>query len=119
METASDTYQRLDRFALWYLLFEFGYTGLIIVLVILATVANLISGNSVGYSTSQAILLLGIVAPYALAFLGNLTVAIWGLVLHLREGRSGYPGTGHLLNWIFVCTTFWLVLFLAALIINM
>jgi hypothetical protein len=30
------------------------------------------------------------------------------IVFNIRTNHEGYPGTGHLLNWIFLMTTGWL-----------
>ncbi len=117
MDTPNETYHRLDRLALWVLLFEFGYAGVLIVLLILTLVANLISGNSA--SDAGTIFVLATILPYGLAFLGNLTIALWGMVLHLRENLQGPVGAGHLLNWIFVSATFWLVLLAGFALLNL
>jgi hypothetical protein len=41
-----------------------------------------------------------------------------GLYLYATEKREGYPGTGHLLNWILLSATLVLLLALIAAVIS-
>ena len=111
----NDTYQKLDRSALWLLVGEFGGAALLLVLLILIFVGNLISYGAFDwdYSTGEIITLV-IALVYGLAYLGNLVIGIMGLYLYATEKREGYPGTGHLLNWTLLSATIALVLFLIA-----
>jgi hypothetical protein len=117
MNTPNDTYHKLNRAALWLLVGEFSGVALLLTLMLLMIIGNLISpyGFDVGYRTGEAIALL-IAFSYGLAYLANLVIGIIGVVLYVREGREGYPGTGHLVNWILAATTLWVALFLIAII---
>jgi len=112
---SSETYQKLDRYALWLLVGEFGGAGVLLVLLILMVVGNLISPNAfnMGYGTGS-IVSIGIALLYGLAYLGNLVIGIMGLYLYATEKREGYPGTGHLLNWTLLSATIAIVLIMIA-----
>lgn len=102
----NDTYQKLDRSALWLLVSEFGGAALLLVLLLLIVVGNLISAGAFNwdYSTGDIITLV-IAFVYGLAYLANLVIGVMGLYLYATEKREGYPGTGHLLNWILLSAT--------------
>jgi hypothetical protein len=119
MNTPSDTYQKLDRYALWLLVGEFGGAALLLALTLLMLVGNLISYNAfrMGYGASQAIAL-GIAIVYGLAYIGNLSIGILGLMLYARDNREGYPGTGHLTNWVLLSATLAIVLFAIAAVVS-
>ena len=119
MNAPSETYQKLDRAALWLLLSEFGLAALLLTLLLLMTVGNLISAGAfdMGYRTGQAISL-GIALIYGLAYLGNLVIGIAGLYLYASEKREGYPGTGHLVNWVLLSATLAIALILVATIFS-
>ncbi len=115
MNTSNDTYQKLDRAALWLLVGEFGLAALLLALLVLMVIGNLISSSTFrwGYNTGQLIaVMMGVV--YGLAYLGNLMIGMWGLILHTLQKREGYPGTGHLLNWTLLSATLVIVLVLIA-----
>lgn len=115
MNTPNETYQKLDRAALWLLVGEFGGAVVLLALLILMVVGNLISSNAfdLNYSTGEAISL-GIALVYGLAYLGNLVIGVMGLYLYANEKREGYPGTGHLLNWMLLSATIAIILVLIA-----
>ncbi len=115
MNTPNDTYQKLDRAALWLLIGEFGGAALLLVFLLLMVIGNLVSPRAFdfGYSTGQIIMVvMGLV--YGLAYLGNLAIGIMGLYLYASEKREGYPGTGHLTNWVLLSATLVIVLVLIA-----
>jgi hypothetical protein len=115
MNTSNETYQKLDRAALWLLIGEFGGAAILLVLLLLMVIGNLISSSAfnMGYNTGQ-IVALGIGLIYGLAYLGNLVIGIMGLYLYASEKREGYPGTGHLTNWVLLSATLVIVLVLIA-----
>jgi hypothetical protein len=115
MNIPNDTYQKLDRAALWLLIGEFGGAAILLTLLLLMLIGNLISSSAfnMGYGTGQ-IATLGIALVYGLAYLGNLVIGIMGLYLYASEKREGYPGTGHLTNWILLSATLVIVLVLVA-----
>lgn len=115
----NETYQKLDRSALWLLIGEFGGAALLLVLLILIFVGNLISDGAFDwdYSTGETITLV-IAFVYGLAYLGNLVIGIMGLYLYATEKREGYPGTGHLLNWVFLSATLVIILFGIAMLFS-
>ena len=115
MNTPNETYQKLDRAALWLLIGEFGGAAILLALLLLMVVGNLISSSAFdfGYGAGQIItVVMGLV--YGLAYLGNLVIGILGLYLYASEKREGYPGTGHLTNWVLLSATLVVVLVLVA-----
>jgi hypothetical protein len=115
MNTNNDTYQKLDRAALWLLIGEFGGAAILLALLLLMVVGNLVSSRAFdfGYNTGPIIMVvMGLV--YGLAYLGNLVIGIVGLYLYASEKREGYPGTGHLTNWVLLSATLVIVLVLVA-----
>jgi hypothetical protein len=119
MNTSNETYQKLDRSALWLLVGEFGLAALLLVLTLLMFIGNLISYDAfnMGYSTGGAIAM-GIGLVYGVAYLANLSIGILGLILYARDNRAGYPGTGHLINWILLSATLVIVLIGIAVIVS-
>ena len=115
MNTPNETYQKLDRAALWLLIGEFGGAAILLALLILMMVGNLISSNAfdLGYGAGQVVTI-GIALVYGLAYLGNLVIGIMGLYLYANEKREGYPGTGHLANWMLLSATLAVVLVVVA-----
>ena len=102
----NETYQKLDRSALWLLVGEFSGAGILLLFLLLMIVGNLISPYAfdIDYNARESIM--GVIAfVYGLAYLGNLAIGIIGLYLFVTEKREGYPGTGHLLNWTLVSAT--------------
>lgn len=116
MNTPNETYHKLDRAALWLLVGEFGGAALLLAFLLLMIIGNLISSYAfdLDYRVGEALALI-IALLYGLAYLANLIIGITGLYLYANEKREGYPGTGHLLNWILVSTTLWVALILIAL----
>lgn len=112
MNSSNETYQKLERSALWLLIGEFGGAALLLVFLLLMVVGNLISSNAFNwnYGTGQIITLVMALA-YGLAYLGNLVIGVMGLYLYVTEKREGYPGTGHLVNWVFLSATLVIILF--------
>ncbi len=100
-------YARLDRFLLYLLAAELGYFIFLmvggVVLTVLTFVADFFLSLD-GYVTS----ILWPVLPYIIALPLNMLGGFASLVLYIRTDDRGYPGTGHLLNWIFLMTTGWL-----------
>lgn len=111
----NETYQKLDRSALWLLIGEFGSAALLLVLLLLIVIGNLISDNAFNWDYSTGELITAIMAlAYGLAYLGNLVIGVMGLYLYATEKREGYPGTGHMLNWTLLSATLVIVLALIA-----
>jgi hypothetical protein len=106
-------YMRLDRFLLYLLTIELGYFILLmlagVVLAILIYTIDFAPRVS-GYETS----ILWPVLLYILALPLNMLGGFASIVLNIRTNHQGYPGTGHLLNWIFLMATGWL--FIVALV---
>jgi hypothetical protein len=115
MNPPTNTYQKLDRAALWLLVGEFSGAALLLALLILMVIGNLISSRAfdLSYDTGQIITVI-IALVYGIAYLGNLVIGIMGLYLYANEKREGYPGTGHLVNWIFLSATLGIILVLIA-----
>jgi hypothetical protein len=119
MNTPKDTYQKLDRAALWLIIGEFCVAGLLMCLTFLLAAGSLASsgGYWFDYGTGEAVAL-GIALLYILAYLGNVVIGVWGLLLYALDHREGYPGTGHLINWVFLAATVVIVLFVFVLVIG-
>ena len=112
--TKSQTqYSRLDKLLLYLLAGELGY---FIFLMLAGVVVSILvfavdfAPDFYGYETS----ILWPVLIYILALPLNLLGGLAGIILNIRSNHQGYPGTGHLLNWIFIATTGWL--FILALV---
>ena len=119
MNTPNETYQKLDRAALWLIIGEFGGAAILLALLLLMVVGNLVSSRAFdfGYNTGPIIMVvMGLV--YGLAYLGNLVIGILGLYLYASEKREGYPGTGHLTNWVLLSATLVVVLVLVAAVFS-
>ena len=106
-------YARLDKLLLRLLAAELGYFILLtlagVVVAILVYTINF-APKFYKYETS----ILWPVLVYILALPLNMLGGLASIVLNVRTNHQGYPGTGHLLNWIFLMTTSWL--FIVALI---
>lgn len=98
-------YERLDRFLLYLLTCELAYYCVVMIAGILLFAINLNPRIPRG---SQVILFA--VAPYILVLPINIVGGLGSGVLNIRLKRQGYPGTGHLLNWVFLSATAWLFL---------
>lgn len=105
MNTPNETYQKLDRAALWLLIGEFGGAALLLALYLLMTIVNLISPYTIFLRSMGEKISLGIALVYGTAYLGNLVIGNMGLYLYTTEQREGYPGTGHLTNWMVLSAT--------------
>ena len=112
--TKSQTlYMRLDKFLLYLLTAELGYFILLMLAGIVVTAlvyAIDFAPKFYKYATS----ILWPVLIYILALPLNMLGGFASLVLNIRTNQQGYPGTGHLLNWVFLATTAWL--FIVALV---
>jgi len=58
------------------------------------------------YKYETSILWPILVYIFALPF--NMLGGLASIILNIHTTHQGYPGTGHLLNWIFLITTGWL-----------
>ena len=100
-------YARLDRLLLYLLAAELGYFILLMLAGVVVTILVYtmdFAPQFYKYETS----ILWPVLIYILALPLNLLGGFAGLVLNIRAKHQGYPGTGHLLNWVFLATTAWL-----------
>ena len=106
-------YAHLDKLLLYLLTVELGYFVLLmfvgVVFAILAFTIHFEPDVS-KYATS----ILWPVLIYILALPLNMMGGFASIVLNIRTKHQGYPGTGHLLNWVFLMTTGWL--FIVALV---
>lgn len=106
-------YARLDKFLLYLLTAELGYFMLLMFAAIVRTLLFYMMDPALDFYTYQASILWPVLA-YILALPLNMLGGFAGIVLNIRINYQGYPGTGHLLNWIFLVTTGWL--FVVALV---
>ena len=111
-----EQYSSLDRFLLYLLAGELGY----FILLMLAGVVVSILVFTVDFAPdfySNETSILWPVLIYIVALPVNLFGGFAGIILSIRTNHQGYPGTGHLLNWIFIATTSWL--FILALVFTL
>lgn len=106
-------YARLDRLLLYLLTAELGYFILLMVGGIVVTFFVYVM-DFFPFSYDYATRILWPVAIYILALPLNMVGGFLSILLNIRSNHQGYPGTGHLLNWVFLMTTGWL--FIVALI---
>jgi hypothetical protein len=106
------SYLRLDRFLLYLLMAELGYFILLIFAGLVAAIFEFLIGLPSLYMFSTSIL--WPVLPFIIALPLNVLGGLLSIVLNIRTKHEGFPGTGHLLNWIFLMTTGWL--FIVALV---
>lgn len=100
-------YTRLDKFLLYLLAAELGY----FIFLMFAGVAVAILVYAIDFEadiSEYATSILWPVLVYILALPINMLGGLASIVLNIRTKHQGYPGTGHLLNWIFLMTTGWL-----------
>ncbi len=100
-------YARLDRFLLYLLAGELGYLILLLLVGVVFTILSFATDFRLDIGSS----LFSIFWPmliYVVAFLLNALGGFAGIVLFIRTKHEGYPGTGHLLNWILLASTAWI-----------
>ena len=121
MNTPNGTYQKLDRAALWLFFGEFGGMALVVIMLFLFMIGNLILPATFSFyfdfgttMTIQQIIIL----IYGLTFIGNLSIGLFGLFIYLRDHHKGYPGIGHLINWLYLASTIWLIFAFTGLVIS-
>ena len=106
-------YARLDRFLLYLIAGELGYFMLLMLAgVVVAILVYTVNFAPDFYQYQSRIL--WPVLIYIAALPLNMLSGFAGIILSIRTNHQGYPGTGHLLNWIFLATTGWL--FILALV---
>ena len=112
-----NTFNSLNKFALWYLACELSYAALLAAIGVVIFFGSLIARDVFyfGYY-AEDVAVLAIALPYGLAYIGNLVVGIWSLFLYIIDEREGLPGMGLLLNWAFVITLFWAFLVLLVIV---
>lgn len=106
-------YARLDKFLLYLLAGELGYFILLMFTGVVVTVLILTIDFSPDFYRYETAILWPVLI-YIIALPINLFCGFTGILLSIRTNHRGYPGTGHLLNWIFIATTGWL--FILALV---
>ena len=100
-------YARLDRFLLYLMTAELSYFVLLMLAGFIIIVLVLVAHLSPRFINDPLGGLLPVLL-YIVALPVNLIAGLAGLVLNIRTRHQGYPGTGHLLNWIFIVATAWL-----------
>jgi hypothetical protein len=108
-------YWRIDRFLLYLLAGELGYfilliiAGLVFMILTWSTDINLLTVNP---NT-----IIWLILIYVVALPVNLYGAFSSLVFTIRTKQKGYPGTGNLLNWIYILNTSWMFIFIILVLI--
>jgi hypothetical protein len=95
---------------------ELGYFMLLIFFGVIYAIIRLFSNFEIDLWRFNT----GILWPvlfFIIALPLNIIGGFIGLVINLITKHEGYPGTGHLLNWIFLMTTGWL--FILALVFTL
>jgi hypothetical protein len=109
-------YKRLDKFLLILMTSELGYFMLLIFFGVIYAITRLF----ITFDISLWRFNTGILWPvlfFIIALPLNIIGGFIGLVLNIVTKHKGYPGTGHMLNWIFLMTTGWL--FILALVFTL
>ncbi len=118
LEKMQNIYKRTDRALLWLLTGELGYFILLIILGIVTAIIALLDLSPYGiYLFTGSVLNWAIILPYSIALIGNVAGGFSGALLYTITKQEGYPGTGHLLNWIFLMSTGWVFLLAVVVII--
>ncbi|MFC1976089.1 hypothetical protein ACFLXQ_06805 [Chloroflexota bacterium] len=106
-------YIRLDKFLLYLLAVELGYFIFLMLAGVIVTVLVYLLDFAPDYYKYETSILWPVLV-YIFALPLNMLGGFASIVLNIRTNHQGYPGTGHLLNWIFLMTTGWL--FMVALV---
>jgi hypothetical protein len=102
-----DNYSRLDRFLLILLSIELGYYILLIFAGLIVTILVKINNFASDFSNNELNIFIPVLF-FIIALPLNMFGGLASIILNLKINHQGYPGTGHLLNWIFLLTTSWL-----------
>lgn len=105
---APSRYWTLDQLLLKVLAVELGYFSLLILLGAIGAITAFFS-DKWGIDNLLANTII-IYLPLPILYLGNLVGGLFGIILNIQDRVEGYPGTGHILNWMFIMTTSWLFL---------
>lgn len=103
-------YKKLNKGLLYLLSGELGYFFLMIICMVVSLFIPRggeflrTSGSSSGIFS----LFPWILIPLFIGFAGNLLGGGASLYLTIKEDQEGFPGTGHLLNWMFIMSTCWI-----------
>lgn len=108
-------YAWLDRFLLHVLAVELGYFIFLMICGVIAAVLVYATNFSLDAAifariSQYASSIVWPVLLYIIALPLNMLGGAASIVLNIRTRQQGYPGTGHLLNWIFLMSTAWLFL---------
>jgi hypothetical protein len=103
-------YNRLDRLLLHLLTVELGFFVLLMIAVLVWILLLLCVPDFYHRRIASADILLWPLAAYAFLFPVNLVGGFIGIVQYLRMNRRDFPGTGHLINWLFIMTDGWLII---------
>ena len=106
-------YARLDRLLLYLIAGELGYFMLLMLGGVVVAILVYAVNFAPGFYQYQSRILWPVLI-YIVALPLNMFGGFAGIILSIRTNHQGYPGTGHLLNWIFLATTGWL--FILALV---
>ncbi len=112
---SQEWYARLDRFLLYWTAGESGYLLLLLIAVVIFVIIGFTDSSLLG-DHPEAFILWPILV-LVVGLLGNVIMGFAGLVLNILTRHQGYPGTGHLLNWILIFSTFWLFVILFAVVL--
>jgi hypothetical protein len=103
-------YYFLDKVLLFILAVEQLYLILVILLGVVFSIITFIQSFSTPYySYWMSIVILFLIFILSLPI--NVILGVLGTILIFVINKKDYPGTGHLLNWIFVLITSWYLIF--------
>jgi hypothetical protein len=108
-------FEKLDRFLFYLLTAELGYMIFLIGLFLGFRLYDIINHSTLTHSQFFSSMLL--LSPFLLSLSLNLLGGFTGCILHIQINHKGYPGTGHLINWIFsVSMAWWILIILIELV---
>jgi hypothetical protein len=113
-------FRKLDRFLLYLLIGEFGYFVLLLLVGVGIAIRTLtLTGVAARHNLSLVTSLVPwtVLLPYSVAALANSVGGFASALLYLRNGGEGYPGTGNLLNWIFLISNSWIFIIVGFMIL--
>ena len=99
-------YTRLNKFLLYLLSVELGYYLLLLIVYSAAIISLALASSDYVFYILEELNYWPFIA-FLFAIPINLGSGIFSIILNIRIKHKGYPGTGHLLNWIYILSSSW------------
>lgn len=103
-------YWKLDRFLLHLLAGEIGYYLFLIIAGFFGFLFMRVFFSDFDLSGISATVTLILVLAYILLLPVNAVGALLSILATIKGKRQGFPGVGHLLNWILLVANAWILL---------